>query len=77
MKNLQDKVAVVTGGASGIGLATVKAFLDRGAKVVIGDYDEESGKAVEQQLKDTYENVIFVNTNVADEQAVENLVNSG
>ena len=74
MKNLQDKIAVVTGGASGIGLATVKAFLDRGAKVVIGDYDEESGKAVEQQLKDTYENVIFVNTNVADEQAVENLV---
>ena len=74
MKNLQDKVAVVTGGASGIGLATVKAFLDRGAKVVIGDYDEESGKAVEQQLKDTYENVLFVNTNVADEQAVENLI---
>ena len=48
--------------------------MDRGAKVVIGDYDEESGKAVEQQLKETYENVIFVSTNVADEQAVENLV---
>jgi NAD(P)-dependent dehydrogenase (short-subunit alcohol dehydrogenase family) len=74
MTNLQDKVAVVTGGASGIGLATVKAFLERGAKVVIGDYDEESGKAVEQQLKDTYENVLFVSTNVAEEQSVENLV---
>jgi NAD(P)-dependent dehydrogenase (short-subunit alcohol dehydrogenase family) len=74
MTNLQDKVAVVTGGASGIGLATVKAFLNRGAKVVIGDYNEESGKAIEQQLKETYENVLFVRTNVAEEQSVENLV---
>jgi NAD(P)-dependent dehydrogenase (short-subunit alcohol dehydrogenase family) len=74
MTNLQDKVAVVTGGASGIGLATVKAFLERGAKVVIGDYNQESGKAVEQQLKETYENVLFVRTNVAEEQSVENLV---
>jgi NAD(P)-dependent dehydrogenase (short-subunit alcohol dehydrogenase family) len=74
MTNIQDKVAVVTGGASGIGLATVKAFLDRGAKVVIGDYNEESGKAIEQQLKETYENVLFVRTNVAEEQSVENLV---
>jgi NAD(P)-dependent dehydrogenase (short-subunit alcohol dehydrogenase family) len=74
MTNLQDKVAVVTGGASGIGLATVKAFLERGAKVVIGDYNEESGKAIEQQLRETYENVLFVRTNVAEEQSVENLV---
>jgi NAD(P)-dependent dehydrogenase (short-subunit alcohol dehydrogenase family) len=74
MTNLQDKVAVVTGGASGIGLATVQAFLERGAKVVIGDYNEESGKAIEQQLKETYENVLFVRTNVAEEQSVENLV---
>lgn len=74
MTNLQNKVAVVTGGASGIGLATVKAFLERGAKVVVADYNEEAGKAVEQQLKETYENVVFVQTNVADEQSVENAV---
>jgi len=74
MTNLQDKVAIVTGGASGIGLATVKAFLEKGAKVVIADYNEESGKAVEQELKETYENVLFVRTNVAEEQAVEDLV---
>ncbi|SES40880.1 NAD(P)-dependent dehydrogenase, short-chain alcohol dehydrogenase family [Psychrobacillus sp. OK032] len=74
MTNLQDKVAVVTGGASGIGLATVKAFLDKGAKVVIADYNEEAGKAVEQQLKEKHENVLFVQTNVADEQSVENAV---
>ncbi|WP_427137645.1 SDR family NAD(P)-dependent oxidoreductase [Psychrobacillus psychrodurans] len=74
MTDLKDKVAVVTGGASGIGLATAKAFLAKGAKVVIGDYNEDSGKAVEQQLKETVENVLFVRTDVADEQSVENLV---
>lgn len=74
MTDLKDKVAVVTGGASGIGLATAIAFLAKGAKVVIGDYNEDSGKAVEQQLKETFENVLFVRTDVADEQSVENLV---
>ena len=74
MANLNGQVAIVTGGASGIGLATAKAFLDKGVKVVIGDYNEAAGKAVEQQLKETYENVLFVTTNVADEQSVENLV---
>ena len=76
MTNLQDKVAIVTGGASGIGLATVKAFLEKGAKVVIADYNEEAGKKVESDLKETYENVLFVQTNVADEQSVENVVNT-
>ncbi|MFS0749946.1 SDR family NAD(P)-dependent oxidoreductase [Oceanobacillus sp. 1P07AA] len=74
MTNLQNKVAIITGGASGIGLATVKAFLKKGAKVVIADYNEESGKGVEEQFKETYENVLFVRTDVGDEQSVENLV---
>ncbi|AIQ45014.1 short-chain dehydrogenase [Paenibacillus sp. FSL R7-0273] len=74
MTNLTDKVAIVTGGASGIGLATVKAFLAKGAKVVIADYNEEHGKAAEQDLKQTYSDVLFVKVNVADEKQVENLV---
>ena len=36
---LKDKVAIVTGGGSGIGLATAKAFLDKGAKVIVADYN--------------------------------------
>ncbi len=74
MTNLQDKVAIVTGGASGIGLATVKAFLNKGAKVVLADYNEEAGASVEKDLKEKYDNVLFVKTNVAEESEVENLV---
>lgn len=42
---LKDKVAVITGGASGMGLASVMRFLTEGAQVVIADYNEETGKA--------------------------------
>lgn len=75
MASLKGKVAIITGGASGIGLATAEAFLEKGAKVVIADYNEEVGKKVEEDLKQNYESVLFVQTNVADEQSVENVVN--
>ncbi len=76
MFNLKDKVAIVTGGASGIGLATVQAFLDKGAKVVIADYNEEGGKAVEKDLSSNgTANVKFIFVNAAEEASVENLVN--
>ncbi len=47
---IQDKVAVVTGGCSGIGLATVQRFVEEGAKVVIGDIDEQRGHELAEQL---------------------------
>ena len=40
---IQDRVAVITGGCSGIGLATVQRFVAEGAKVVIGDLNDERG----------------------------------
>ena len=45
--SLEGKVAVVTGGASGIGLETVKRFLQAGAKVVIADLHDASALAAE------------------------------
>ncbi len=67
-QRLKDKVAVVTGGASGIGLAAVKRMRDEGAVVVIGDLDEATGKTVANDL-----NVTFVQVDVADQVAVDTL----
>jgi len=67
-QRLKDKVAVVTGGASGIGLATVKRMRDEGAIVVIGDIDPAAGQSVANDL-----NVTFVQVDVSDQVAVDRL----
>ncbi len=50
MKRLDNKVAIITGGASGIGKAASLKFVAEGAKVVIWDMNEEQGKATEVEL---------------------------
>ena len=72
--NLKGKICVVTGGASGIGLATVKAFLEKGSKVVVADYNQEALNKVKEELKNQCDNLLFVNVNVADESSVKELV---
>jgi NAD(P)-dependent dehydrogenase (short-subunit alcohol dehydrogenase family) len=47
---IDGKVAVVTGGCSGIGLATVRRFVEEGAKVVIGDIDDDRGASIVGEL---------------------------
>ncbi|RYP87489.1 3-oxoacyl-ACP reductase [Nocardioides guangzhouensis] len=69
---IQGKVAVVTGGCSGIGLATVQRFVEEGAKVVIGDIDEERGHALVGQLGGT-DIATFVQVDVTDKEQVEAL----
>jgi len=46
VRRLEDKVAIVTGGASGIGAATVRRFCAEGARVVVGDVDDAAGTAL-------------------------------
>ena len=62
------KTAVITGGASGIGLATGRRLAAEGAKVVIGDLDEVKGPQVADELGG-----LFVKVNVTDEEQVKNL----
>ena len=52
MKRLQDKVAIVTGGAQGMGEATVRLFVENGARVVFGDLLTEQGEALAAELGD-------------------------
>jgi NAD(P)-dependent dehydrogenase (short-subunit alcohol dehydrogenase family) len=65
---LDGKVAVVTGGCSGIGLATVRRFAEEGAKVVIADVDDARGPDVAREAGGTY-----VHTDVTDKDQVDAL----
>jgi len=66
---LEGKVALVTGGASGIGRATALAFAREGAKLVIADINEEGGQQTVHMITEKGGEAIFVRTDVS--QAVE------
>ena len=65
---LDGKVAVITGGCSGIGLATVRRFVAEGARVVIGDLDDERGKELAAEL-----GILYVHTDVTSKADVDAL----
>ena len=69
---LDGRVAVVTGGCSGIGLATVRRFAQEGAKVVIGDLDDAAGPGIAQEVGGAY-----VQCDVTDAAAVGPLFAAG
>jgi NAD(P)-dependent dehydrogenase (short-subunit alcohol dehydrogenase family) len=69
---IEGKVAVVTGGCSGIGLATVRRFIEEGAKVVIGDLNTARGAAVVEELGGT-EVATFVEVDVTSKEQVDTL----
>jgi NAD(P)-dependent dehydrogenase (short-subunit alcohol dehydrogenase family) len=70
-QELTDKVAIVTGGSSGIGRATVELFVDEGARVVVADLDVDRGEALAAALGPA---VAFKQTDVARADQVEELV---
>ncbi|RWZ58752.1 3-hydroxyacyl-CoA dehydrogenase [Halobacillus fulvus] len=70
--NQKDVIAVVTGGASGLGEATVREIVRRGGKAVIADRDTEKGKALAIELGEA---VAFYETDVTSESSVMNMLN--
>lgn len=70
---LKGKVAIITGGASGIGKATVERFVREGAKVVIADFSDK-GEELAQELRDTGYEAIFVKTDVTSEEDIKQMI---
>ncbi|ASV67513.1 SDR family NAD(P)-dependent oxidoreductase [Cytobacillus sp. FSL W7-1323] len=73
MSKLQDKVAVITGGVSGIGAATAKLFASEGAKLVLVDMNEEKGASFEAELKSQGAEAVFLKADVTSEVEVKNI----
>lgn len=73
MRDFKDKVAVVTGGASGIGLAMAKRFAREGMRVVIADIDVAVLEAAEREIRSMGATVLGVRTDVSRLQEVEAL----
>ena len=74
MKRFQDKVALVTGGGSGIGRSTALAFAKEAANVVIADVVADGGEGTLLMIKDVGGQAIFVKTDVTKESEVKALV---
>ncbi|KAJ4705334.1 secoisolariciresinol dehydrogenase-like [Melia azedarach] len=71
-RRLEGKVALITGGASGIGACTAKVFTQQGAKVVIADIQEELGHSVVETLGKS--NSSYVHCDVTDESHIKNAI---
>jgi NAD(P)-dependent dehydrogenase (short-subunit alcohol dehydrogenase family) len=74
-KRLEGKVAVITGAASGIGAATAKTFVEQGARVVLGDIQDQAGAELAEALGGSG-TAIFRHCNVTSEAEVEALVDA-
>ena len=69
MKRLENRVALITGGASGMGEASVRRFIAEGARVVLADIDEDRGRAVAAEYGDSCVFVRCDHTKPADNEA--------
>lgn len=74
MKEFGGKVALVTGGGNGIGLATARLFAERGARVAIADVNREAGEQAAELLRRSGAEVIFVYGDVSDKAVVEQMI---
>lgn len=75
MNRLKNKVAVITGGSSGLGEAMGILFSKEGAKIVIADVDEDKGKQVENKVKNNGGEARFVHLDVTQEASWQKAIN--
>jgi len=71
---LKDKIALITGGGSGIGFATAKLFLKEGAKVVIADVSKENGERALKEIAEMGYDAIYIQADVSKEQDARRMV---
>ncbi|MDF2703866.1 MAG: family oxidoreductase, partial [Rubrobacteraceae bacterium] len=71
---LEGRVAVITGAASGIGLATARLFAREGAQLSLGDVDEEAGQRAAEEIKADGGQAEFVPTDVTSADDVRGLI---
>ena len=74
MKQLQDKVAIITGAAMGMGQATAHLFAEEGAKVIVADFNEDAGKAVVKEITDKGGTAAFCKVDISISSQVESMV---
>src|ERR1700730_2821214 len=72
--SFENKVALVTGAASGLGLATARAFAESGASVVLADWHEEAAQSAAKELANKGHKTLAVRCDVSDDAQVEAMV---
>lgn len=70
----ENKIALITGGAQGMGLATAKAFANQGAKVIIADYNEKQAQLAAQEITQQGGTAIAIPCDVSKEEAVKTTI---
>ncbi len=73
-EHLKGKVALITGGTTGIGMAAAKLFLKNGVKVVIAGRRKEQGDTALTELKEISRDIHFIPTDVSKSEEVKNLI---
>lgn len=66
--SIRDQVAIITGGAEGIGKATALRFAAEGVKLVLADFDDQRGEALAKQIQQQGGEAVFVHVDVRDRQ---------